>query len=72
MTNLAPELPAVPPPPGPPVNGTQTPWSARPPGEIGSLLSRYRRGLEQGRYESDQQQQQQQAEDGESEGSAST
>jgi hypothetical protein len=55
MTNLAPELPAVPPPPGPPDNGTLTPWSARPPGEIGSLLSRYRRGLEQGRYESDQQ-----------------
>jgi hypothetical protein len=57
MTNLAPELPAVPPPPGPPGGGTETPWSARPPGEIGSLLSRYRRGLEQGRSESDQQQQ---------------
>jgi hypothetical protein len=47
LASLAPDLPRLPPPRG---HGADAP--SREPSEIGGLLSRYRRGLEQGRYES--------------------
>ena len=47
LASLAPDLPRLPPPRG---HGADAP--SRAPSEIGGLLSRYRRGLEQGRYES--------------------
>jgi hypothetical protein len=56
--HLAPDLPAVPPPPG--LRPARAPAAAgqdaggRAPSEIGGMLSRYRRGLEQGRYDLEQ------------------